>query len=85
MSINIALTCSDAGTTHGWDRACKGTTTPFVNTWTGLLPATQYYGVIIYGNGGGDGTGENPLVQFFSGLPCSEGFNEWQLELQGQP
>jgi hypothetical protein len=85
MSINIALTCSDAGTTHGWDRACKGTTTPFVNTWTGLLPATQYYGVIIYGNGGGDGTGENPLVQFFSGLPCSETFNEWQLELQGQP
>jgi hypothetical protein len=85
MSINLATSCEDPGTAHGWDRACKGTTSPFVNTWTGLTAATQYYGVIIYGNGGGDGTGENPLVQFFSGLPCSETFNEWQVELQAQP
>ena len=85
MSIKLALDCTEPGVAHGWDRACKGTTSPFVNTWTGLTAATQYYGVIIYGNGGGDGTSENPLIQFFSGLPCSETFNEWQVELQAQP
>jgi hypothetical protein len=84
MSINIALSCADAGVTHGWDRPCKGTTTSATQLWTLLTPGATYTGVVIYGNGGGDGTGEQPLKQFFFGLPCSDNRNNYELELQCQ-
>jgi hypothetical protein len=85
MSINIGSGCDDPNNrTHGWDRPCKGTTTAATQTWLTLTPGTLYTGVIIYGNGGGDGTGEQDLKQFFFGLPCSENRNNYELELQAQ-
>jgi hypothetical protein len=84
MSINITPSCADAGVAHGWDRPCKGTTTAATQTWTGLTPGATYTGVVIYGNGGGDGTGEQPLKQFFFGLPCGDSRNNYELELQAQ-
>jgi aryl-phospho-beta-D-glucosidase BglC (GH1 family) len=84
MSTNIAAPCSHWGTTHGWDRPCNGTTTAATQTWTGLTAGTTYTGVVIYGNGGGDGTGEQELRQFFFGLPCSDNRNNYELELQCQ-
>jgi hypothetical protein len=86
MSINIANGCNDPdNVSHGWDRPCKGATTAATQTWLLLTPGTTYTGVVIYGNGGGDGTGEQPLKQFYFGLPCSDNRNTYELELQAQP
>jgi hypothetical protein len=85
MSINIGSSCTDPNSvTHGWDRPCKGTTTPATQIWTGLTPGVTYTGVVFYGNGGGDGTGEQPLKQFVLGLPCTDNRNTYQVELQCQ-
>ena len=86
MSIDVGSSCTDpASVTHGWDRACKGAATAATQTWTPLAPATQYTCVVIYGNGGGYGVGEQPFRQFFYGLPCSDNRNTYELELMAQP
>jgi hypothetical protein len=85
VSINIGNGCGDPNSvSHGWDRPCKGTTTAATQTWLILTPGTTYTGVVIYSNGGGDGTGEQPMKQFFFGLPCSDSRNTYELELQAQ-
>jgi hypothetical protein len=85
LSITLREDCADPGMAHGWDRACKGTSTPSVNTWTGLMPTGTYYGALTYGNGGGDGASEAELRQFFAGLPCSDGRSEYQVDLMAIP